>query len=90
MTDTPISQAEITALAGKLDALTPVQKAMLSAITTLAAEAVAGTAAPADEREVPVSDLSFSQQFAVAFEPEHVQVRTKPDGTKAVTFKISR
>lgn len=95
MTDASMSPDDIVNLARSLDALNPEQKALMAAVVTMAdafAEAAAATA-PGNEHVVPVKyefpDPPISQQFATAFTPGRVKIRTT-NGGKAVVFKISR
>lgn len=88
MTDTPISQTDIDGLAGKLDQLDPTQKAMLSAILTLAKEKIA-TAPEVEGKRLDA--VSFREQFEGAFTAgRRAAFRETPGGGKVVVFKISR
>lgn len=93
--DTPIIQADIAAIAGKLEALSPVQKAMMSAVVAVAAKVIDDALASGDEFVVRVAHPlpAFSEQFATAFTSgrRRVSLRSTLDGGQAVVFfKISR
>ncbi|GIH06071.1 hypothetical protein Rhe02_41380 [Rhizocola hellebori] len=96
MSSIEISQADITGLADALDGLrlNGGQKALLSAIVTVAANAMANKAEPGAVVEGTDPTMSFHDQFATAFTPGTVEGAGTPANGLSVMmgtiFKIGR
>ena len=80
MTSIEISHADITGLADKLDALdlSEGQRALLSAIVTMADHAMASTAEPGAVVAGTDPTKSFRDQFAVSFTPGPIHEAGSP------------